>query len=138
MPIGVRDEKDASVVAWAGWDASMLDALLDSETGPDAIGFTLARVLATRLLPSPAARFRFRLYRYCHETGTYEFVGAWNERCLEEDARPVPPATSLASASCLVSASSPREAGSSKLPKRTNVGATRHTMAPISGAARPS
>lgn len=91
MPIGVRDEKEASVVAWAGWDASMLDALLDSETGPDAIGFTLARVLATRLLPSPAARFRFRLYRYCHETGTYEFVGAWNERCLEEDARPVPP-----------------------------------------------
>ncbi|MEZ4648110.1 MAG: PAS domain-containing protein [Candidatus Eisenbacteria bacterium] len=91
MPIGVRDEKEASVVAWAGWDASMLDALLDSETGPDAIGFTLARVLATRLLPSPAARFRFRLYRYCHESGTYQFVGAWNERCLEEDARPVPP-----------------------------------------------
>lgn len=86
MPIEMRTEHAGKVIAWAGWDSTLLDALLDAESGPHAVGFTLARVLASRLLPSPTARFCFRLYRYAHEDGGYRFVGAWNESCLEEGA----------------------------------------------------
>ena len=91
MAIETHVQKRTNVVAWSGWDAAMLDALLDADSGSDGIGFTLARVLASRLLPSPAARFRFRLYRYSHEDGVYRFVGAWDERSLEEGALPQPP-----------------------------------------------
>ena len=42
------------------------------------------------------------------------------------------------STSCASNATSPRDAGSSKLPKRMNDGATRHTIAPGSARGCPS
>ncbi len=70
---------------WLGWDSALLELLLDANTGANAIGFALGRVIAERAAQGHDVRFACQLYFYHETEDTYRLVGTWTQDALDED-----------------------------------------------------